>query len=346
VKYQNLPAFEKHLEQAAKVHLSPLYLVISSCDYERRKIIDKIVSAIRTKEGKVDFQRQDATQEGIEEAIEGLNTTSLWEGKQVLYLDGIEKCKKGSLQLLTQYVARPSPFAYLLLGASSSKSLTDLYTQGKKELISCDLSQEKPWDRKDRFKRYLEEKVAKAGKRLHREAAEHLLEHVGLDLASLEQEIDKLITYLGESREITLKETLALCASQKEFSFWQLAEAVIWSDVPPKIEEKMTLSELLPMITQLRSQLQQGLTLGILLERKTSPTEIASYFPGVKPTLLEKRVPLCRRYPSALFKRALDLLFEMELQAKNSSLEASLLLDLFLSRWTLLKRHVTALPIS
>src|SRR5579871_1705664 len=176
MKYQNLTAFEKHLQQAAKVHISRVFLIVSSCPYERKKIVDKILSAIRaeqqerypnnlknrefdkaaeTREGPVDLRSakqvkrsepgpkgalnlsqakpaekqhnlnklcdasglegsgcptqsktdssgclgidlhvREASQGPIEELIDGLNTASLLSGKQVIYLDGIDKLKK------------------------------------------------------------------------------------------------------------------------------------------------------------------------------------------------------------------------------------------------------------
>ncbi len=342
MKYQQLLAFEKHLEQAAKVQLSRVFLVVSSCPYERKKIVEKIVQAIRSKEKEIHVQVEEGSQGALEDKLEGLNTHSLLQGKQILYLDGIDKLKKQGLSLLAEYVAHPSPFAYLILGASSAKSLTELYTKGKKELIACDLSDEKPWDRKDRLKRFLIDYVAKVGKKWQAEAVEHLLEHVGLTLPGLEQEADKLITYVGERRELTLSDVLSLCAAQKSSTIWQMAETIVWRDTPFKTDEALDLSGLLPLISQLRTQLQQGFTLSILLEKKLPWGEIAPYFPSVKPAALDKMVPVCKARQSPFFKRALDVLFDVELMAKNSSFEPALILDLFVTKLTVLKHALSS----
>ena len=340
MKFLNLPAFEKHLEQAVKVHLSRVFLIVSSCPYERKKIVEKVTAAIRVKEGEVHAHSADGTQGKIEELIDGLNTSSLWVGKQLLDLDGIDKLKKNGLALISDYAALPSPFAYLILGAHSSKGLADLYAKGKKELIACDLSEEKPWDRKDRLKRALVDFAAKSGKRMHADAVEHLLENVGLSLPGLEQEADKLITYVGEKREITLQDVHVLCAAQKSSTIWQLAEAIVWREGPLKTDEELDLSGLLPLMAQLRTQLQHGMMLTILLEKRVPHGEIAHYMPTVKPAAFDKMLQVCRGRPSSFFKRSLDLLFEVELMAKNSSFDPALILDLFLTKIALLKRHL------
>lgn len=345
MKYQNLSAFEKHLAQASKLHLSRVFLVVSSCSYERKKIIEKITAAIRSKEGEIHFQMQDGAQGALEECIEGLNTASLLTGKQVLFLDGIDKIKKNGIAPLASYSANPSPFSYLLLGATSAKSLSELYTKGKKELIACDLSDEKPWDRKDRLKRMLVEYAAKDGKRLSGDALEHLLETVGSSLPGLELEVEKLIVYAGERSELTIQDVHALSSAQKNLNLWQMAEAIAWKEPFPKLDENIDLSLLLPLLSQLRTQFQQGLALSVLLEKGIPHGEIAHYLPNVKPAALNAMLPLAKARRTPFFKRSLDLLFDAELMAKNSGFEPSLILDLLLSKLTLLKRHY-ALSVS
>nr|AOO54569.1 ribosomal RNA small subunit methyltransferase I [uncultured bacterium] len=179
----------------------------------------------------------------------------------------------------------------------------------------------------------------KAGKRISADALEYLLEHVGLNLPSLEQELEKLITYALERSELHLKDVHALCAAQKSSTLWQLAEAIAWKEGFAKAEENIDLSLLLPLISQVRTQLQHGLTLSLLLEKGTPHGEIAHYVPGVKPASLDKMLPVAKVRKSRFFKRALDVLFETELMAKNSACEPALILDAFISKLTLLKRY-------
>ena len=336
MKYQNLSAFEKHLQQAAKVHLSKVFLVVSACPYERKKIVETIVAAIRIEQSDFHFYAKEASQGPLEEEVNGLNTLSLLSGKQVLYLDSIDKLKKSGLTILTEYVMRPSPFAYLLLGSSSLKSLGDLYAKGKKELTVCDLSEEKPWDRKERFKRTLIHEAAKANKRFHEDAVEYLLENVGLNAPSLEQELIKLMTYVGDRREMTLQDARLLCGTHKSATAWQMAEAIVWKEALPCSGESMDLAMLLSFFSALRMQLQQGLILAVLVERKAAREEIVHYLPMAKPAALDKMLQIVKRRQTAFFKRALDLLFDLELLTKNGSLEPGTLFDLILAKISLL----------
>ncbi len=338
MKYQSLLAFEKHLEQAAKVQLSRVFLLVASCSSERKKIAEKIFGAVKEKEGEASFHIKEGSQSSVEAFIEELNTASLFTGQQALFIDGIDKLKKNHLTALADYIVKPSPFSYLFLGASSAKGLSDLLAKGKKELIICDLSDEKPWERKDRLKRFVIAGVAAAGKRLNSDAVEYLLENVGLNVPGLEREIEKLVSYAAERPILTLQDVKTLCATQKSSTLWQISDAIAWKDSFPKLEENVDLSLLLPLISQLRAQFQQGLALSSLIERGVPYSEISQHVPQIKPAALDKILPHAKVRKSAYFKRALNLLFEMELMTKNSSLEPSVILDLFLSKITLLKR--------
>lgn len=339
MKYQNLAAFEKHLKQAAQVQLARVFLIVSPCSYERKKIAEKILAAIQLKEGAVDCHKQDGSVDEVKEWLDSLNTTSLLSARQALFLDGIDKLKKNGLAPLADYAAKPSPFSYLLLGASAGKALAELYTKGKKELVACDLSDEKPWDRKDRLKRMLVEYAAQGGKRIHGDALDELIEAVGLSLPGLEQEVDKLIAYAGSRSDLTAADVCALCAAHTSPTLWQLADAIAWKETPPIVEESVDLGLLLPLLSQLRTQFQHGLAASLLLERGTSPAQIAPYIPSIKPAALDKVLSGARARKSAFFKRALNVIFDVELLAKNSAFEPALLLDLLLSKLTLLKRR-------
>ena len=151
--------------------------------------------------------------------------------------------------------------------------------------------------------------------------------------------MDKLLTFVGDAGAIRLKIVQTLCSAQKSATLWQLAEAVVWKEIVPKSDEAMDLSLLLPLISQVRTQLQHGLTLSVLLEHGMPRQELAAYFPSLKTAALDKMLPIAKNRRTPFFKRALDLLFEIELTAKNSSLEPSLIFDLLLTKITLLKRH-------
>jgi DNA polymerase-3 subunit delta len=323
LKFQTLASFEKHLGEASPDHLSSIYLAIAPCPFERKKIFTQIISAIEKKEA-VSPQFFDA--DSLDESIDALNSLSLFGGSTVVILDGLEKLKKKEWEPLLAYVAKPSSFAYLVIGAASGKRLSDLYTKGKKDIVALDLSEEKPWDRKARLQRHLVLFAQKEGKALTADAAAYLLEQAGLDLPGLEQEMIKLICYVGEKKPITLDDVKTISSAQKELNSWQLAEAIIWKEEPLPVDPSFDANMLFPLFGLLRFQLQQGLQI----------SHGFTDFPQLRGPALEKRIAAVRSRSPHFFSQALHQLFEIELLAKNSSFSPVLLLDLFiahLSQW-------------
>lgn len=176
MKFLQLSAFQKHLEKAFPDHLSRVYLVVACCPFERKVIAEQICEAVRKKEGPIAVLSFDGKEIQWPKVREELDTASFLKGYRVIILDEVDKLKKTALTALSAYVLKPSNLVYLILGATSSKTLAELYKQGSKELIACDISAEKPWDRKERLKTYLIKYTAKEGKILTREAVDMLLE--------------------------------------------------------------------------------------------------------------------------------------------------------------------------
>lgn len=156
MKFQQLSAFEKHLEKAAPDHLSRVYLVAAPCSFERKRISETISAAIRHKEKKTCVLSFDAAS-GWAAAIEELRTICSLSGPgfRIVVLNEADKLKKSALDVLSAYVSKPSSHVYLILSAASAKPFAELYERGKKELVVCDLSAEKPWERKERLKAQL-----------------------------------------------------------------------------------------------------------------------------------------------------------------------------------------------
>lgn len=291
-----------------------------------------IFEAIQKKEPQVSIARFEGAQVSIEEVLEQLNSKSLFGGPTVVQLDGVEKLKKNSLEALSQYMEAPSPFSYLILGSGGSKQVSALVQKGKRDLVALDLSDEKPWDKKTRLQTYLAKRASQESKVLAADAAVYLLDHVGLDLSALEQEMHKLLCYCIERKQITLEDVRKISSSEKQINTWQLAEAIIWEKAPLALEHQIELSWLLPFIGQLRYQLHIGVQLASCVENQYSAEEISAQFPQIRGPLLSKRLSVVRKLKRRFFQHALHELFEIELLTKNHACNPALALDLFISK--------------
>lgn len=331
MRYQQLPAFEKQLQEAFPDHLSRIYMVAAPDAFERKNIIKNILAVLQKKETSSSVVFHEANALPIEKILEQLNTLSLFGGANIVVLDGIEKLKKADGETLAGYLEHPSRFAYLILGGASLKSHAGLYQKGKKEVVLIDLAEEKPWDRQRRLKEWILAKAAKEKKTLNADAAAQLLEQIGPDMPALEQELLKLVCFVGERPRIELKDVQTICSSHTVASGWQISEALVWGSRPLK-QDHMDLSTLLALIGQIRYQLQIGHQIEALLSQGVHPHELAGYFPSLKPQTLDKCTNEAQRKKRGFFAHGLKLLFDLELSCKSSSTDPELLYDIFTTR--------------
>lgn len=325
VKFQTSSAFEKHLQGSFPDHLAHVYLFISSCDYEKRLWTEQLVQLLKKKDSGLQVTRFDAPENSPMVIQDEVRAPSLWGGLRVLIVEQIDKVKP--LGPFLDLLNHPSPDVFLIFLASTAKPVAELYQKGKKDLVAVDISEEKPWDKERRLQEWLREEARKAGKLLSSDVAAELLKHLGTDLATLHQELKKLITFIAERNTIERKDVEAICGAKDLTTGWQLAETVVWKQ-PVSLKEKISdLGFLFPFLGQVRYHLQLGAQLADLIERKTAPHELKKHFPSVRS--LDKFIPVATQRGTQFYLRGLLKLYDFELLAKSASIDLGIAFDLF-----------------
>ena len=323
LKFQQLEAFEKHLNEAFPDHLSKIYFVICADPFERRSMVD-MVGGMLQKKGECHVKNC----RSLNDALGHLNHGSLFSGCNLAIVDALEPAALRETSEMEKYLLHPAGSSYLIFADSSAKLLHDLYLKGKKEVVMLDLSSEKPWARKQRLKASLGQFAKKQGKNLPVQALEFLLENLPLDLSLIQQEIIKLTAYVGDKREISLADIQHISCLSKTLSGWQVAEELVWNR-GSLTKTHFESSELFLLIGQIRYHLELGLKLSSLLHRSVPLDDLRSQFPEIKPLLFEKYLSTCQKEKMHFFKRGLLFLYEFEFAMKNSAGSPILLFERF-----------------
>lgn len=326
MKFNRATAFEKHLLEAKKEHLAPVYLLAIPDAYERKRMAEQVAARIGFFYPDSIFTTKEAIP--IVHLLDELNTISLFEKNRIIFYDSIQLIKKEELSGLTRYFANPASSTYLILGISHAKIAQEIYMEGKKHLISCDFTEEKPWDRKERLKNYLRRFVTSRKKKCSLYLIEQLLEKRGMDLAILEQDLEKIITFIGKRLHIEELDLATICNDQKLANLWQLSDGILFSKQKLSLDSEIDISCLLSLIGQMRLQLQRSLEIRILLEKKISYAEICLKFPSIKKSLLEKLLSFVQEREEKWLIQALHHLFQIEMLAKNSAATPAVLLHM------------------
>ena len=327
MKFPSIAAFDKHLKEAYPDHLAPIFLIITPDEYERRKNIDKIKSLIQKKDATVRIVSLSGLEDPLEQVKGELLTPSLWGGLTLVIYEAVDKVKNNAE--LGSLFAQFPPGVHLVLAASGFKAVSELYQKGKKEIVALDMGDEKPWEKERRLQEWLVSAARVEQKILNSDVVHYLMQHLGPDLATLDQELAKLICFVGDKPRIELEDAKAICGTRDLFTGWQLAEKIVWDRAASLGEKLSDMGFLFPFIGQLRYHLQLGYRLAELIESKATPGDIKHHFPSLRPQQIEKFTAGAKARKPIFFHRGLEMLYNLEFASKSSPLDIAVLFDLF-----------------
>jgi len=201
----------------AEDELRPAYLFLGS---DRPKVV-RALTRLRARFDAEAVELLEAETASGEEAVAALNALGLFGTGRLVVVQGVERWKKADAEALRAYLAVPAPGTVLALVAlEQPRDSTLAGAIGKAgEVLQYDVP--KPKDPSVWVRGEFARLKAQAGD----EAARRLVEIVGVDVSTLEQEVDKIATWAGgepiSARDVEL---LAVPASE-EAPAWVIADA-------------------------------------------------------------------------------------------------------------------------
>jgi len=255
--------------------------------------------------------------------------------KVVVHVKGIEKLSKEALEAISAYVENPSAWVQLLLsGASAPASLIKkIDTKG----LVVQLREEKPWDKEKSLAEWAVQEAKQEGYEIAFPLAKALVGALKGERLALQNELKKLFCYMGEKKRITEKEMKEISCSLFHHTLWQLGEAIF--ALQPKeaikigrafLEEE---EEVFLLLAHLRTQMRQGWKI-LEAHHEGGLEQVAALFPQWKEGFVRKKLEEARHYGKKRLQKALVLIFEAEVKAKNSTIDPFLLLDTLLIQLT------------
>jgi DNA polymerase III subunit delta len=305
---------------AAPAHLCRLYFVVVADAYEREKILREIALFFPS------FAKTSIPPEKLSfsSVMAPLIQPNLFQQEPLLLLENIEKISSEALPLWQKFFLHPLEYGALLCGAPAPTPLCAVF---EKVGVVLDLSGEKPWDREKRLTEDLLLKAEKEGKRLAPDVIPLLWELCGKQAGLLDRELEKIFCYVGDRLHVERSDVFRISSSVQDHNLWQEAEEWVW-------ENKRRGGALLPFshfVILLRWQLDLGIRICQLASSSIPQTEWGSYFPKIRPKVLEKRIPQALQWGRPFFSRAWCRLYEMELLAREGGERGEALLDHFRS---------------
>lgn len=212
--------FLNHVETAPP---APVYLFTGNAEMLMEEAWNRLVAKIvPPKARNFNGERWAAKEHTAAEVLERVSTLPMFGGRQLLLVQHVEEWSKEERQGMEAYVRHPHRTACLVLSAFQKKGLDKLEEAVQAAGIVVQFIA--PTERE--APRWLQERARALGKQLTPQGALLLFEQVGLDLACLEMELEKLALYVGERSVIDISDVRQVVSMQRSHSVFELLQHV------------------------------------------------------------------------------------------------------------------------
>ncbi|MCH9812023.1 hypothetical protein K0U07_04580 [bacterium] len=271
------------------------------------KDVPHLIKRIKEKvKGEVFYFGEEQT---FSEMMNELLQPSLFGGEKIFIITNSESYSEEQWKLLF----KEKEGQLFFLQKSAKKTPTEKF---KKYGSFLSLTEEKPWERKNRLVAEAIYTIHKDGIQISQPVATSFVDRVFFDLHLFHTELDKLRAFAHGRQRIDERDIDALIAPLPEENAFKVAEEILWKGKLPENFPIDTISTLLQVIGAFRF----GAYLGLKLLSK----EPAKIPPWQEKKYKQKALHLGPHF----FKKVLTTLFEIEERAKQSSLSPQHLFDL------------------
>lgn len=317
-------------------------MLLATSDEEERKGFFLKIQEKLTASKELVFQHFDSKTPLVEITM-AFSSLTFFSSQPALIIDELDLRKSEEIEAILKLVQEAQGDFTIVLGAKSIQNLSSWirWISSIKGAI-LDLRKEKIWEKEKRIREGVILAFQKKGKIISEEALELLLKRMGMDAVLLAQEVAKLVDYTpsGQNR-VEVQDIFAITSFSLTYTLWQVAEKVAFSH--EFIDEGRMGSDdafFYGVVRALRSQLEMGLTIALLLEKKATSEEILSHFPKLFPSQLDKRKPIIKERGVEWYSYALQELFQLDLSSKTiKEGDHALLWQLFLGKLFIKKRE-------
>jgi DNA polymerase III subunit delta len=178
---------------------------------------------------------------------------------------------------------------------------------------------------------WIQRRVGDGKGKISGDAAGKLAMLIGRDLRLLDQEIDKLLTYAGGERPVTVEDVHGLVSRARETSIFDLVDCVGRRETARALQWLHYLLEQgehpLQILTMLARQVRILIQVGELRKQGLVPQEIAGQL-AVAPWMADKFVDQAQKFDVAQLEAAHRQLVETDWAIKTGKMEETLALDL------------------
>jgi DNA polymerase-3 subunit delta len=237
---------EKFASDVAGRKLRPAYVLIGDEVFFRDQCRQALLQHLVPPELR-DFSLHDLdlAQASVAEVLDRARTPSLMAPFQVLFVRGVKELygrgsHEAEFAAIAEYVKDPNPVAVIIFVADHISIPADarrmeMQDRDRYERIRetlgeyCGIVELARVDESDGM-RWVIDQAQHEGVKVEQDAARELVDALGADMMLVSRELEKLILFVGEKRQITLGDVETMVLAAKQRSLYELTDAISAKD--------------------------------------------------------------------------------------------------------------------
>ncbi len=261
-----------------------------------------------------------------DEIAEAAQTFPMFADRRVVLVKKSGELSAAALEVLTPYVAAPSPSTCLIFQGDKADQRKKFFTELKKtgDLVEF----KRPYE--NQLGSFIAEEAASRGKKVEPAAAALLSYLVGTNLQELASQMEKVATFVGEKNSIKIDDIRTIVSDTKVDSVFELANSLGERDLAKCLRCLHTIlrdgEAPLMVLAVLTRHFRQLWLVRELLDNKETPQEIGRQT-GIPPYFVKGMMVQARKYSLDDFTLVFERLFATDLALKTSGGKPSLLME-------------------
>jgi len=308
----------------------PIYLFYGDEDFLIDECVKAIIeSVLDPSEREFNLDVMDGSWVDVKDVVSHASSFPMVGKRRVVVVKEFEKLvgTDAAKEILGAYVERPLDSTCLVLVSLEPDFRRRPFTDLKKRaaLVECKTVYD------NQIPAWISERVRRQGKEANAEACRLIHAYVGTSLRSLQNEIDKLLIFVGERKQITPDDVATVVGATKGYTIFELQNAIGRKDTKEamKILERMLESGQSPqmiivMLTRFFNQLWK---LSDLKLRRMPESEIVREV-GIAPYFVRQYMEFHSHFSTDQIERNFKTLLEADTTLKTTSQDPHLVMDL------------------
>lgn len=258
--------------------------------------------------------------------VEAARTLPMMANTRFVLVRGVDQLAAAEAEMLADYLQEPSPTTCLVMAGDKLDGRQKLAKLAKKHKVLCESPPLKP----SGLRSFVSAECKRRGLSLKPDAAAALVDAVGADLPALDDALERLSLYVGESSTIGLDAVEACISRVRVESIWALVDAVgmrdrktalkaaasLLADREPPLRILAMVARQLRIVARMRSALVGGM----------NPAE-ATRAAGAPPFKSRELTSAAKRFKPDQLTRAFTVLAEADVALKGSKRPPSTVLE-------------------